>query len=148
MFCFVAESGHTRTHPTQSACARSEPSRRRTEDYFNVACSSNLSVHRVHQAIRVPSSGAKATCTIIGLPIPNVRSLAKPSLTLVECPPSLTLVECLRMILQGLTASWYPAGLRCPCRSILSLNSRDPPPAPTYPYALRHAILHLWRPRG
>src|SRR5262249_56370795 len=50
---------------------------------------------RVHQAIRVPSSGAKATCMIIGLPIPNVRSLAKPSLTLVECPPILTLVECL-----------------------------------------------------
>src|ERR1051325_1767133 len=68
----------------------------------------------------------QATCTIIGFTAPDVKSSAKPSLTLVECPPSPALVECLRMVLLGLTACWYPAGLRCPCRSTPSLNSRDP----------------------
>src|SRR6185312_13319878 len=90
----------------------------------------------------------QATCTIIGLPAPNVKSLAKPSLTLVRCLPSLALVGCLRMVLLRLTASWYPAGLRCPCRSTPSLISLDPSPAPTYPYARLQAILYLWRPRG
>ena len=45
-----------------------------------------------------PQAGGRATCTIIGLPAPRVKSLAKPSLALVEC---------LRMVLKGLTASRY-----------------------------------------
>ena len=86
-----------------------------------------------------PQARGRATCTIIGLPAPRVKSLAKPSLALVEC---------LRMVRKGLTASWYAAGLHYPCRSTPSLKSRDPSPAPTYPYALRYAILYLWPLRG
>src|SRR5262249_44329458 len=85
---------------------------------------------------------------ITGLPAPRVKSLAKSNLTLVECRPNLALVECFRMVLEGLTASCYAAGLHCPCKSTPSPKPRDPSPAPTYPYERRQAILYLWRPLG
>ena len=49
--------------------------------------------------------GSKAGSTITGLPAFRVKSLAKSSLTLVECRPSLALVASFRMVLQALMAS-------------------------------------------